>query len=78
MEADFVDADGTRLFMRRWGEDGRAAVFYWHGGGGGSGEWPHVAPALAAAGYSVYAPDAPGYGRSPESGAGALSDLTHG
>ena len=65
MHADFVDAGGTRLFVRRWGDEGRPAMFYWHGGGGGSSEWPHFAPALEAAGYAVYAPDAPGYGESP-------------
>jgi pimeloyl-ACP methyl ester carboxylesterase len=65
VQAEFVDAGGTRLFVRRWGEKDRPAVFYWHGGGGGSGEWPHFAPALERAGYSVYAPDAPGYGESP-------------
>jgi alpha-beta hydrolase superfamily lysophospholipase len=65
VQAEFVDAGGTRLFVRRWGEKDRSAVFYWHGGGGGSGEWPHFAPALERAGYSVYAPDAPGYGESP-------------
>ncbi len=54
-----------RVYVRRWGEEGDPAVFYWHGGGGGSGEWPHFAPALEAAGYAVYAPDAPGYGESP-------------
>jgi pimeloyl-ACP methyl ester carboxylesterase len=64
VQADFVDAGGTRLFVRRWGKKGRPAVFYWHGGGGGSSEWPHLAPTLEAAGYSVYAPDAPGYGAS--------------
>lgn len=58
-------AAGTQLYLRRWGEQGRPAVFYWHGGGGGSSEWPHFVPALEAAGYSVYAPDAPGYGESP-------------
>ena len=65
MRADYVDAAGTRLFVRRWGQEGAPAVFYWHGGGGGSAEWPHFAPALEAAGYSVYAPEAPGYGKSP-------------
>jgi pimeloyl-ACP methyl ester carboxylesterase len=66
VQADFVEAGGTPFFVRRWGEKGRPALFYWHGGGGGSSEWPHFAPALEAAGYAVYAPDAPGYGRSPE------------
>jgi pimeloyl-ACP methyl ester carboxylesterase len=41
------------------------ARLVWHGGGGASSEVRQFAPALAAAGYSVYAPDAPGYGRSP-------------
>jgi pimeloyl-ACP methyl ester carboxylesterase len=65
VQADFVDAGGTKVFVRRWGEADAPAVFYWHGGGGGSTEWPEIAPVLAAAGYSVYAPEAPGYGRSP-------------
>jgi pimeloyl-ACP methyl ester carboxylesterase len=65
VQADFVDVDGTRLFVRRWGAPGAPAVLYWHGGGGGSTEWPRIAPALEAAGYSVYAPEAPGYGESP-------------
>jgi pimeloyl-ACP methyl ester carboxylesterase len=65
VQAGFVEAGGTSLFVRRWGEADSTAVFYWHGGGGGSNEWPYFAPALEAAGYSVYAPDAPGYGESP-------------
>jgi alpha-beta hydrolase superfamily lysophospholipase len=65
VQAGFVEAGGTSLFVRRWGEADSPAVFYWHGGGGGSNEWPYFAPALEAAGYSVYAPDAPGYGESP-------------
>lgn len=64
MQADYVDAGGTRVFVRSWGDDRYPVVFYWHGGGGGSNEWPHFAPALEAAGYAVYAPDAPGYGES--------------
>jgi pimeloyl-ACP methyl ester carboxylesterase len=65
VQADFVDAGGVSLFVRRWGEDGAPGVLYWHGGGGGSTEWPELAPALEAAGYAVFAPDAPGYGKSP-------------
>jgi pimeloyl-ACP methyl ester carboxylesterase len=63
MQADFVDVDDTRLFVRRF-EAGGPSVLYWHGGGGASDEVPLIAPALEAAGYSVYAPDAPGYGQS--------------
>src|SRR4029453_15381298 len=65
MQEGFVDADGPQVYVRRWGDEGAPAVLYWHGGGGGSTEWPQIAPALEAAGYSVYAPEAPGYGESP-------------
>jgi pimeloyl-ACP methyl ester carboxylesterase len=65
MQADYIEAGGTRLFVRRWGAAGAPGVLYWHGGGGGSTEFPEIAPALAASGYAVYAPDAPGYGESP-------------
>ena len=64
MQADFVEAEGTRLFVRRRGAGTRCAL-YWHGGGGASTEWPEIAPALVQAGYTVYGPDAPGYGQSP-------------
>jgi pimeloyl-ACP methyl ester carboxylesterase len=70
VEADYLDAGGVPIFVRRWhGESGRPILF-WHGGGGASSEVPELAPALAAAGYSVFAPDAPGYGRSPPLQAG--------
>ncbi len=65
MQADFVEAAGTTLFVRRWGAEDAPGVLYWHGGGGGSDEWPRIAPALEEAGFAVYAPEAPGYGRSP-------------
>jgi pimeloyl-ACP methyl ester carboxylesterase len=65
VQADFVEAGGTRLRVRRWGQESAPAVVYWHGGGGGSDEWPRIAPALEEAGYAVYAPEAPGYGASP-------------
>jgi pimeloyl-ACP methyl ester carboxylesterase len=65
VEEGLVDAGGTQIFVRRWGKKGTTNVLYWHGGGGGSDEWPRIAPALEAAGYAVYGPDAPGYGSSP-------------
>jgi pimeloyl-ACP methyl ester carboxylesterase len=65
VQADHVQAGGTRIHVRRWGGDGRPSVLYWHGGGGASRELPEIAPALEAAGYSVHAPDAPGFGQSP-------------
>jgi pimeloyl-ACP methyl ester carboxylesterase len=63
VQADFVDVDGIRLYVRRFEAEG-PSVLYWHGGGGASGEVPLIAPVLETAGYSVYAPDAPGYGES--------------
>jgi pimeloyl-ACP methyl ester carboxylesterase len=65
VQADYVHARGTQLFVRRWGREGAPSVLYWHGGGGGSDEWPRIAPALEEAGYAVHAPEAPGYGKSP-------------
>jgi pimeloyl-ACP methyl ester carboxylesterase len=65
VQADYVEAGGTRILVRRWGEAGQASILYWHGGGGSSDELPEIAPALEAAGYAVYGPDAPGYGDSP-------------
>jgi pimeloyl-ACP methyl ester carboxylesterase len=65
VQADFVEAERNRVLVRRWEGGGGPPVLYWHGGGGSSEELPHIAPALEAAGYSVYAPDAPGYGDSP-------------
>jgi len=60
-----VQVRGTQVRIRRWGGEEGKPLFYWHGGGGGSGETPVLAPPLAAAGYTVYALDAPGYGDSP-------------
>jgi pimeloyl-ACP methyl ester carboxylesterase len=65
VQADHVQAGGTRIYVRRFGGNGRQSVLYWHGGGGASRELPEIAPALEAAGYSVHAPDAPGFGESP-------------
>jgi pimeloyl-ACP methyl ester carboxylesterase len=65
VQADYVQAGGTRIYVRRWGNDARPSVLYWHGGGGVSKELPEIASTLEAAGYSVHAPDAPGFGESP-------------
>ena len=60
-----MDVDGTRLYVHRWPGTNGKTVLYWHGAGGGSTEYPEIAPALAERAYSVYAPDASGYGKSP-------------
>jgi pimeloyl-ACP methyl ester carboxylesterase len=60
-----VQVGGTRICVKRWGEGSGPGILYWHGGGGGSGETPVLAPPLVKAGYTVHAVDAPGYGASP-------------
>ena len=65
MEVVDVQVRGTQVRIRRWGGKEGRPLFYWHGGGGGSGETPVLAPRLVAAGYALYALDAPGYGDSP-------------
>jgi pimeloyl-ACP methyl ester carboxylesterase len=64
MEVDDVQIRGTQVRVRRWGDEGGRPLFYWHGGGGGSGETPILTPPLVAAGYTLHALDAPGYGDS--------------
>jgi pimeloyl-ACP methyl ester carboxylesterase len=65
MEVGDVEVQGTRVRVETWGEEAGKPLFYWHGGGGGSEETPVLGPPLAAAGYTLYAVDAPGYGGSP-------------
>ena len=60
-----VDVMGTRVRVETWGDEAGKPLFYWHGGGGGSKETPVLAAPLEAAGYRLYAVDAPGYGGSP-------------
>ena len=59
MEVGDVQVRGTQVLVRRWGSEGGKPLFYWHGGGGGSGETPVLAPPLTAAGYTLHALDAP-------------------
>ena len=65
MEVGDVEVRGTQVRIRRWGDDEGRPLFYWHGGGGGREETALLAPPLVAAGYALYAVDAPGYGDSP-------------
>jgi pimeloyl-ACP methyl ester carboxylesterase len=64
----WVDVDGTRLFVRSWGEPGRKPVLYWHGVSliaRASLTLSPAGPILAGHGLQVLAPDAPGFGQSP-------------
>jgi pimeloyl-ACP methyl ester carboxylesterase len=64
VEVEDVQLGGTRICVQRLGEGSGPGILYWHGGGGGSGETPVLAPPLMEAGYTVHAVDAPGYGVS--------------
>jgi pimeloyl-ACP methyl ester carboxylesterase len=65
VEVGYVEVQGTRVRVQTWGDAAGKPLFYWHGGGGGSEEAPVLAPPLVAAGYTLLAVDAPGYGASP-------------
>ena len=57
--------DGPKLFARAWGDDPTAsAVGIIHGLGDHSGRWERVGRTLAERGFSAYAFDLPGHGRS--------------
>lgn len=59
-------ADGLTLHTVKWPTDApKAIVFLVHGIGEHSGRYAHVAQALNARGYTVYALDHRGHGRSP-------------
>ena len=68
MEERWVDVDGTRLFIRTWGEPAGKPVLYWHGvslTAGASLTLGPAGPALAGHGLFLIALDAPGFGHSP-------------
>jgi pimeloyl-ACP methyl ester carboxylesterase len=81
IRGSFTLGDGLSLSYLRWGEDGDPDVLLLHGGGLDSTDWQEVAPALAATGRRVTAPDLRGCGESdwdPEARYGveqALADL---
>jgi acylglycerol lipase len=62
----FAGEGGVEIRYRSWLPAGepRAAVVISHGGGEHSGRYEHVAAALTAAGYAVWALDHRGHGRS--------------
>jgi alpha-beta hydrolase superfamily lysophospholipase len=71
-----VDPDGETIFVYRWSADGtpKAAVHLLHGLGEHARRYDHVAVALTAAGYTVYADDHRASGRTGAEGPG-LGDL---
>jgi alpha-beta hydrolase superfamily lysophospholipase len=64
-DATFATSDGLRLFERAWvAEAARGVVAIVHGYAEHSGRYQHVAEHLVGRGYSVYAFDLRGHGRS--------------
>ena len=65
-ELTFVGHDGLELFYRRWRPDGapKAVLLIVHGHGEHSGRYTNVANRFVPRGYSVYAFDLRGHGRS--------------
>jgi pimeloyl-ACP methyl ester carboxylesterase len=63
-DSKFVSVAGIRVHYYVLGPgEGRAVVLV-HGLGGQSEDWQNLAPYLAKAGFRVYLPDLPGFGRS--------------
>src|ERR1700733_16254608 len=62
----FVAGDGTQLLARHWPAKGatKAVVVIMHGLKDYSARYAHLADALSADGYAVYAFDLRGHGRS--------------
>ena len=59
-----VSIHGYRIHYLVEGPEGGQAVVLVHGLGGSTEDWRNLAPYLARAGFRIYMPDLPGYGRS--------------
>ncbi len=71
--SSFTLSGGLALSYLRWGSPADPELVLLHGGGLAANDWCEVAPALAAAGYHVTAPDLRGCGESdwdPDAGYG--------
>jgi len=64
VENHTVQVAGYRVHYLAEGPAGGPVVVLVHGLGGRAEDWRELAPYLAKAGYRVYMPDLPGYGRS--------------
>ncbi len=64
VESRTLTVDGYRVHYNVVGPRDGPVVVLVHGLGGRAEDWRNLAPSLAKAGYHVYMPDLPGYGRS--------------
>jgi pimeloyl-ACP methyl ester carboxylesterase len=74
-----VSIDGIRMHYLVTGPNHGKPVVLVHGLGGRAEDWRDLAPTLAHAGYRVYMPDLPGFGRSqrPASFSYSVQDQAH-
>jgi pimeloyl-ACP methyl ester carboxylesterase len=68
-----VRVQGMRIHYLAEGPPNGSAVVLVHGLGGRAEDWRNLAPFLANAGFHVYMPDLPGYGRSQKPAAFSYS-----
>jgi pimeloyl-ACP methyl ester carboxylesterase len=66
VESHSITVGGHRVHYLAEGPSAGPVVVLVHGLGGRAEDWASLAPWLAKAGYHVYMPDLPGYGRSEE------------
>jgi pimeloyl-ACP methyl ester carboxylesterase len=66
IESHTVTVEGLRVHYLAEGPKTGPVVVLVHGLGGSAEDWRNLAPSLAQAGYRVYMPDLPGYGRSEQ------------
>ena len=67
MRGEWLEAGGRPVYVRRWGPDGGRPLLFLHSlGSAASGSLlgPGIEP-LVAAGWSIAAPDQPGFGQTP-------------
>jgi pimeloyl-ACP methyl ester carboxylesterase len=66
VESHSVPVAGHRVHYYAEGPSGGQVVVLVHGLGGRAEDWRNLAPYFAKAGFRVYLPDLPGYGRSEQ------------
>ena len=64
VESRWVTLSGVKVHYRVTGPENGPPALLIHGLGGSSKDWRNLMPYLAYAGFRVYAPDLPGYGKS--------------
>jgi pimeloyl-ACP methyl ester carboxylesterase len=74
-----ISIDGIRVHYLVTGPENGKPIVLVHGLGGRAEDWRNLAPPLARAGYRVYMPDLPGFGRSewPASFSYSVRDQAH-